>query len=56
MLCDRCDKPISRGQAYDTMPIDSGSGPGGTVNLHQRLCTPPPHQTAPARPMGAIRG
>jgi hypothetical protein len=52
MMCDRCHKPIREGQAYDTIPIISPSGPGTTVTLHKRLCQKPPTQTASVDPLG----
>lgn len=47
MICDRCQQPIRKGQAYRTYPIDSPSGAGTTVYIHTADCQPVPSQTAP---------
>lgn len=47
MLCDRCGKPIGRGEKTKTYPKDSASGAGGTATVHAELCTRPPTQTYP---------
>lgn len=38
-LCARCDEPIHPSHAIQ-VDIDGGSGAGGTVWVHARLCTP----------------
>lgn len=49
MICARCDKPILRGQASTTYPVDSGSAAGADITVHADLCAIPDHQTAPER-------
>ncbi|MGW1796966.1 hypothetical protein ACWCQN_13365 [Streptomyces sp. NPDC001984] len=34
MICARCDEPIEDGQKYVRRDIESASGPGATVYLH----------------------
>jgi hypothetical protein len=56
MFCARCDQPILRGQAYETVDIDQPTSAGATVRLHKKLCPRPPRQTAPVEPRRRIRG
>jgi hypothetical protein len=56
MFCARCDQPILPGEAYETRPIISPTGPGSDVVLHKELCPQPPTQTAPVEPRRRIRG
>jgi hypothetical protein len=48
MFCARCDKPIRPGQPYKPYDIMSPTGPGTTVYLHVKPCTPVPTQTTQA--------
>lgn len=55
MICGRCDKPILRGEKYETQIFPSASGPGATVHFHAQLCQRTPRQTAPTAPRRPIR-
>lgn len=58
MMCDRCEKPINAGEAYETIPIDSATGAAASVTMHKKLCGQPfpPRQTAPVAVRKGIRG
>ncbi|MEU0157919.1 hypothetical protein ABZ154_03500 [Streptomyces sp. NPDC006261] len=45
MMCDRCDKPIPRGQE-ERVPMHSASGVGATLILHRDGC-----RRSPAHPV-----
>ncbi|MDH6189101.1 hypothetical protein EES44_24170 [Streptomyces sp. ADI96-15] len=47
MLCARCDKPVTVGEA-EVYPIDGATGAGGLVLLHPRC--PDQQRRRPARP------
>jgi hypothetical protein len=49
MMCDRCDTPITPGEA-ETIPTHGGSGGGGTVVLHRDRCPvrPPARASYPS--------
>lgn len=49
MMCDRCGQPIQPGEKTITRDVQTNSGPGMTVRLHERLCERPPTRTYPSK-------
>lgn len=55
MICDRCQDPILEGQGYREYTIDSPSGAGATVVIHNADCQGVPSQSYPAVLDGSLR-
>lgn len=39
MTCERCTKPITAGEEFETHHVERGSRPAVTIHVHKRYCT-----------------